>query len=77
MDPEQMERAFDPFFSTKAQGTGLGLAITRQILEDHDGRIEVRSIDPRGTQLELRWPRRDAPVVGSAPLESAASSVES
>ncbi len=60
MDPEQMERAFDPFYSTKAQGTGLGLAITRQILEDHDGRIGVRSLEPRGTQLDLRWPRRDA-----------------
>lgn len=60
MDPEQMEKAFDPFFSTKAQGTGLGLAITRQILEDHDGRIEVRSVDPTGTRLDLRLPRRDA-----------------
>lgn len=60
MDPEQMEKAFDPFFSTKAQGTGLGLAITRQILEDHDGRIEVRSVDPTGTCLDLRLPRRDA-----------------
>ncbi len=60
MDPDEMERALDPFFSTKAQGTGLGLAITRQILEDHDGRIELGSVEPRGTRLDLRWPRRDA-----------------
>lgn len=61
MSPEQLEKAFDPFFSTKASGTGLGLAITRQILEDHDGAVRVGSSASGGTALELALPRRDAP----------------
>ncbi|MBX2798811.1 MAG: HAMP domain-containing protein [Myxococcales bacterium] len=57
MDDEQVDRAFDPFFSTKASGTGLGLAITRQILEDHGGTIHVRSAPGQGTTLVLALPQ--------------------
>jgi len=60
MDPEEIDRAFDPFFSTKASGTGLGLAITRQILEDHGGEIEARSASGRGTTVILCLPDRPA-----------------
>lgn len=58
MDDEQIARAFDPFFSTKATGTGLGLAITRQILEDHGGRVRVDSVVGRGTRVALVLPAR-------------------
>ncbi len=58
MQPEDVERATDPFWSTKASGTGLGLAITRQILEDHDGGIRVRSTPGRGTDIALVLPLR-------------------
>ncbi|MFT4621549.1 MAG: signal transduction histidine kinase [Myxococcota bacterium] len=61
MTTEQMERATDPFFSTKATGTGLGLAITRQILEDHGGAVEIQSQPGQGTTVALVLPRRDAP----------------
>ncbi len=61
---EDVERATDPFYSTKASGTGLGLAITRQIVEDHDGRLEVRSVPGAGTVVALVFPeRRDAGAV--------------
>jgi signal transduction histidine kinase len=60
MSAEQLERAFDPFFSTKASGTGLGLAITRQILEDHDGEVRVSTSRWGGAAMELAMPRRDA-----------------
>ncbi|MCB9673592.1 MAG: HAMP domain-containing protein [Alphaproteobacteria bacterium] len=60
MGPEDVERATDPFYSTKASGTGLGLAITRQILEDHDGSIRVRSAPGRGTDIALIFPFRPA-----------------
>jgi signal transduction histidine kinase/HAMP domain-containing protein len=60
MTPDEVERAFDPFFSTKATGTGLGLAITRQILEDHDGRIEVVSAPGEGATVTLILPYRPA-----------------
>lgn len=58
MTSEQVERAFDPFYSTKATGTGLGLAITRQILEDHDGTVRVASTLGRGTTVTLVLPPR-------------------
>ena len=56
MTPSVVERAFDPFFSTKAKGTGLGLAITRQILEDHGGRIEVISAPGQGALITMIIP---------------------
>ncbi len=58
MDEEQIQRAFDPFYSTKDTGTGLGLAITRQILEDHGGEVRVDSSAGRGTTVALVVPRR-------------------
>jgi signal transduction histidine kinase len=52
---EEAERAFDPFFSTKATGTGLGLAITRQILEDHGGVVRAEHKAP-GARVVLELP---------------------
>lgn len=55
---DDVERATDPFYSTKASGTGLGLAITRQILEDHDGHVRVDSAPGEGTDIALVFPMR-------------------
>ncbi|MED5374113.1 MAG: ATP-binding protein [Myxococcota bacterium] len=55
LSPEAAERAFDPFYSTKAKGSGLGLAITRQILEDHGGTVAWSTLEP-GTRIALRLP---------------------
>jgi signal transduction histidine kinase/HAMP domain-containing protein len=61
MSPEEIARATDPFFSTKASGTGLGLAITRQILEDHDGAVELCPGEGGvGTTVTLTLPWRTA-----------------
>jgi signal transduction histidine kinase len=58
MDADTARHATEPFYSTKATGTGLGLAITRQILEDHEGRVEVASGVGEGTRVTLFLPCR-------------------
>ena len=41
--PENMEKIFDPFVTTRDKGTGLGLSIVRKIIENHNGKITVES----------------------------------
>ena len=53
---ENLEKIFEPFFTTRAKGTGLGLAITRQIVEQHHGKIGITSEIGRGTTVEVRLP---------------------
>jgi two-component system, NtrC family, sensor kinase len=54
--PEHMEKIFEPFFTTRVKGTGLGLAITRQIIEQHHGKIGIESELGQGTTVEVRLP---------------------
>ncbi len=54
--PEDADRVFTPFFSTKDRGTGLGLAITHKIVEDHGGTITLSSPPERGTLVILLLP---------------------
>ena len=53
---EHMEKIFEPFFTTKVKGTGLGLAITKQIVEQHHGKIGISSEIGAGTIVEVRLP---------------------
>jgi len=56
MDQEALERAFEPYFSTKASGTGLGLPIARRNVELNGGRISVDSARGRGTTVTVWLP---------------------
>jgi len=51
-----LERIFEPFYTTKDRGTGLGLAITRQIIEQHQGSIQLTSRLNQGTTVTIRLP---------------------
>ncbi len=54
----QRSKIFDPFFTTRDEGTGLGLAIVHAIVEAHRGRIDVASVEGRGTTLTIVLPHR-------------------
>jgi signal transduction histidine kinase len=56
MDEKTLERIFEPFYSTKAKGTGLGLAIVKQIVENHEGTIEIKSEVNVGTSFTIELP---------------------
>lgn len=52
---ENMDKIFEPYFTTKRLGIGLGLALTKRIVEEHSGRIEVES-NGVGTSVKIMLP---------------------
>jgi two-component system sensor histidine kinase AtoS len=54
--PEDMDKLFDPFFSTKEGGVGLGLSIAHRIIDQHYGKIEIESRPEQGTVFKLWLP---------------------
>jgi two-component system NtrC family sensor kinase len=58
IEPEIIDKIFDPFFTSKpvGEGTGLGLAISHKIVEEHEGSIEVMSHVGAGTSFIIRLP---------------------
>ncbi|MCC8935668.1 AAA family ATPase [Bradyrhizobium sp. Arg68] len=54
--PKDLDRLFDPFYSTKPAGMGMGLAICRSIMETHRGRIWATANVPRGAVFHLSLP---------------------
>ncbi len=53
---EQINRIFEPFYTTKKKGTGLGLMIVQRIIRAHNGRIELESHVGRGTTFRIWLP---------------------
>ena len=56
LPPEQADKVFDSFFTTKPQGTGMGLSICRSIIESHGGRLWVTGNPDRGTTFQFTLP---------------------
>ncbi|MBI2819653.1 MAG: HAMP domain-containing protein [Acidobacteria bacterium] len=56
VSPEDKEKLFLPYFSTKDRGTGLGLAIVNRIVAEHRGTIRVEENDPLGTRFVVELP---------------------
>jgi len=58
MDPETMDRIFDPYFTTKGvgEGTGLGLAVVQGIVQKHGGAVTVKSKVGKGSTFEVYFP---------------------
>ncbi len=56
IEAKDLEKVFYPFFTTKENGTGLGLAIAYRIIEEHRGRISVKSTSGAGTVFEIILP---------------------
>ena len=57
--PEDVEKIFKPFYTTKTRGTGLGLAIVDRIVKEHGGRIEVDSAPERGATFTMELPAHE------------------
>ena len=57
LTPEERERLFTPYYTTKQHGTGLGLAIVQSVVSDHGGKISVESQRDSGTTFRVELPR--------------------
>lgn len=66
MGSRELERIFDPLYTTKIQGTGLGRAICYQIMRKHNGRLDVSSEKGAGATFTVRIPLK---VGGTLPLD--------
>jgi len=56
LPPQQRDKIFDAFFTTKADGTGMGLRISRSIVESHGGRLWAADNSPRGSIFKFTLP---------------------
>jgi len=56
LTPEECERIFTPYYTSKQHGTGLGLAIVQSVVSDHGGRISVQSEPGEGTRFMIALP---------------------
>jgi C4-dicarboxylate-specific signal transduction histidine kinase len=61
IDPENIDRVFDAFVTTKLTGMGLGLAICQMIVEHHGGKLSTSPAHPSGTVFRVVLPQRNLP----------------
>ncbi len=56
MTAEQIEKVFEPFYTTKSQGLGLGMPYAKKVIEQHRGEIHIESRPQEGTQITIELP---------------------
>jgi signal transduction histidine kinase len=56
INPGNVERVFEPFYTTKISGVGMGLSICRSIINAHGGRLWVEANEPRGAVFQFTLP---------------------
>jgi signal transduction histidine kinase len=56
IEPAEIERIFQAYYSRRAGGSGLGLAMTRRIIEEHGGKVTVQSEPGKGSDFTLHFP---------------------
>jgi len=69
LPPQQADKIFDAFFTTKTHGTGMGLRISRSIVESHGGCLWAAENSPRGARFCFTLPTKtDARMRAANPL---------
>ena len=70
--PENMNKIWDPFFTTKEKGTGLGLGIVKNIIEAHGGSVQIVNQPVSGARVTVELPLKPT-ATGTAPTDGAAA----
>jgi two-component system, NtrC family, nitrogen regulation sensor histidine kinase NtrY len=71
LTPEECDRLFTPYYTSKQHGTGLGLAIVQSVVSDHGGKVNVTSAPGRGTTFVIELPRNLDKLTGPVQAEPA------
>jgi hypothetical protein len=67
LDPENLERVFEAFFTTKTSGMGMGLSICRSIIDAHGGRLWAGVNEPRGAVFRFTLPDAEKEIMDPRP----------
>jgi C4-dicarboxylate-specific signal transduction histidine kinase len=67
IDPENLERVFEAFFTTKSTGVGMGLSICRSIIDAHGGKLWATVNEPRGAVFQFTLPHAEKEIMVPRP----------